>query len=377
MLAGLATVMVAVLIGMWFVRPDVGTHDPEARPPEGSAACIPVGPLTSVDAINEFLSTAPGVQSFQGADVGVDVGLQDGRRLWLFGDTLRDGDGEREALVRNSMLVFSADCIEVVDAGGGAVIPDRQDGVGYWPMSVFRQPGSGLDTVFVMAQRVRTVAPGLFGFEVLGSSIAVFLVPWGETPQLIGVRDLDADLVDPQRPVWGAAAAVDDGWVYLFGTSRRPMSGLHGFALSVARVRPAHVLDTGRWRYWEGAEWVMNPGRAWALIDERGGVSQTLSVFEQEGEWFALSKRDDFLGNDLVVWTAPSPVGPFDDGTTVAPLPGGPNGELTYMALAHPELLPQPGTVVVSWSRNSGELDQIFADPLLYRPRFGRVPLPE
>ena len=46
------------------------------------------------------------------------------------------------------------------------------------------------------------------------------------------------------------------------------------------------------------------------------------------------------------------------------------------MPLAHPWLLPQPGTVVVSYSRNFVDLDQVCAVPSRYRPNFLRVVLP-
>jgi hypothetical protein len=374
--AAVAAAVAAAALGAWWAQPYAHVGDAAVLAPAGPAACVPVEPLSSVAVINDFLSTAPGVRAFRGADVGVDVGLGDGRRAWFFGDTITLDDDGHQAIVRNSLLVFSRTCAEMVlPEGGRAVIPDRADGVGYWPMSVFRLPAAGGDTVYVMAQRVRSVGDGAFGFEILGTSVAVFDVRWGQLPVLVGVHDLDPDLADPARPVWGAAAALDGGWVYLYGTSRRRLPGLHGFALMVARVRPAEVLESARWSYWGGSGWVEHAVGARRLIAERRGVSQTLSVFEQEGRWYALSKRDDFLGDSMVVWAAPSPVGPFDQGTTVAPLPCGADGEFTYMPLAHPQLLPRVGTIVVSWSRNSG-LDEVCTDPTSYRPQFRRVRLP-
>jgi len=374
-----ATLLTVGLGGWWFVlrghspAPD----DRAAVPPAASAPCIPTGQLTSVAAINRFMATSPGNEAFRGGDVGVDVGLHDGRRLWFFADTLRSSDAGGPYLVRNSALLFSRGCIEVVPApAGGPLVPDRADGVGYGPMSALRVTAPGSDTVYVMVQRVRTVTAGLFGFAILGPSVAVLDVPWGGTPRLVGVHDLGPDRVDRQRPVWGAALAVSRGWVHLYGTSMRRLGGIHGFALSVARTRPAHLLDVERWRFWNGERWARRASEATRVIDERGGVSETLSVFEQGGRWFAVSKRGEFLGDDLVVWTAPSPAGPFDAGTAVAPLPCPSTTQLTYLPLAHPELLPRPGTVVVSWSRNSTEFDDVCADPASYRPQFRRVPLP-
>jgi hypothetical protein len=245
-------------------------------------------------------------------------------------------------------------------------------------MSVARVGRPGYDLVSVGMQRVRTTGDGTFDFEILGPAIAVFVVAVGETPQLVAVRDLGRDSADPLRPTWGAASAVHDGWLYLYGTANPHEDYVFGYSLRVARVRPDDVLDQTAWRYWDGAEWSRNSTDAVELIAAEGGTSQTLSVFERDGTWFALSKRDEFLGTDVVVWSAPSPEGPFDDGVTVATLPSdAATGQLRYMPLAHPDLLPKPGTVVVSYSRNRTDVEEVLDDPFLYRPRFLRVDLPQ
>ena len=244
-------------------------------------------------------------------------------------------------------------------------------------MSIGKVTRPGYDLVAVAAQRVRTVGSGVFAFENLGTSIAVFVVPAGEAPQLVDQRDIGPDDADPGRPTWGAASAVASGWVYLYGTSRPDATGSFGYALHVARVRPDDLLDEDRWRYWDGAAWSGRASDAATLVPAEGGVSQTLSVFERGGRWYALSKRDEFLGTDLTVWTAPGPTGPFTPQPALAQLPSdATSGLLRYMPLAHPDLLPRPGTMVVSYSRNSTDFGEVLEDPLLYRPQFLRVTLP-
>ena len=99
--------------------------------------CLPVTPISSVDDLNRLVTSVRGSPGFQGADVGADVTLQDGRRLWVFGDTLRSPSFKGQRFVRNSMLVFQDRCADVVvPSDHGALIPDRTDGVGYWPMSI-------------------------------------------------------------------------------------------------------------------------------------------------------------------------------------------------------------------------------------------------
>jgi len=342
--------------------------------------CVPTGPRRTVAEINRFVDTAPGRAEFLGADVGVDVRLPRGRSLWFFADTLRRSSDE--PLVRNSMLLFSPDCVQVVLApGGGAIVPERDDGVGYWPMSTWRRGPDSAPVVYLMLQRVAATTADEsgsgFGFATLGPAVAVFDISPEGLPSLRQVLDLGPDDADGTIPEWGAASALDRGWLYLYGTSARQLPGIHGFALRVARVRPDRVLDLDGWEYWAGSSWTPDPDDAIALIPEEGGVSQTLSVWKQQGRWYALSKQDEFLGTRIVVWPGESPVGPFGPAVAVADLPcDAATGELRYMPLAHPDLLPFPDTVVVSYSRNYLSVAEVCARPLLYRPHFLRVSLP-
>lgn len=376
----LGTVLpLAIILGVAVAFVPRGSTAVPALPSKASQTrCVGTGQVRTVADLNRVAGTLRGSPEFQGGDVGADVQLKDGRRLWVFGDTLRGDDFDGQHFVRNSMLVVGPDCFSVVlPADHGALIPDRRDGVGYWPMSIGRTQLPGYDLVSVATQRVRATGTAAFSFENLGTSIAMFVVPRGGTPQLIAQRDIGPDSVDRSRPTWGAATVVRDGWVYLYGTANPGTEFVFGFSLRVARMRPDDMLDPGKWSYWSGRAWVTDSTKATELIPAQGGVSQTLSVFEREGTWYALSKRDGFLGTDLTIWTAPAPTGPFGVGRTLAELPSDTvTGELRYMPLAHPDLLPQQGTMVVSYSRNNTDLRAVEKNPLLYRPQFLRVDLP-
>ncbi len=354
-----------------------------ATPVPGAAetTCVGTPTIETLAELNHFVSTVRGGPAFQGADVGADTALQDGRRLWVFGDTLRESGFPGQRFVRNSMLVFGQGCARsVVPADKGAVVPDRTDGVGHWPMSIATEKRDGYDLVGMVTQRVHgTDAPdGAYAFETLGSTVAVFVVPVGGTPQLVATQDVGADDPETTRPEWGAAAAVDGGWVYLFGTARPHQKGIFGFSLRVARTRTDDLLHPDRWRYWDGRSWQPSASKAEELIAADHGVSQTLSVFRRDDRWYAVSKRDEVFGTDLVVWTAPAPTGPWDAGTKVGTIPTDlSTGQLRYMPLAHPQLLPgDPRKVLVSYSRNNTDVTKVEDDPFLYRPEFTEVTLP-
>ena len=318
--------------------------DPGVGGSADGTECVRGGSIDSVDQLDSFISQGLDTPHWQGGDVGASTDLLDGRQLFVFADTFRVVPLWGQRLVRNSMLIMDDRCVRVVLPGDhGSVIPDRDDGVGYWPMSVVHLGGVGYSLIAVMAQRVRgtgDLSDGIFAFEILGPAAAVFVVPDQGSPRLVSVQDLGPDDVDPGRPTWGAATAVVDGWMYLYGTARGWPGG-PGFALHVARVRPSDFLRQERWRYWDGSDWSRDPDVAAELIGSHGGVSQSLSVFERDGRWYAVSKRDEMLGTELTVWSAPGPTVPFTASFAGAQLPSeASTGTVRYMALAHPELLP-------------------------------------
>lgn len=353
-------------------------RDDQAPARRLSLDCLPFTPPTDVAGLNRLITGYRALPGFVGADVGADVLLQDGRRLWVFGDTLRQRDFEGQRFVRNSMLMFSPGCATVVmPSDHGAVVPDRADGVGYWPMDLGAVRRTGSDIVGVSLQRVRTTGSGTFDFEVLGPAIALFEVPAGQAPRLLSVQDLGPDDADPERPMWGAAIETTDEAVYIYGTARPADGSTFGRSLRVARAPIEDVTDQTAWRYWDGRHWQPEAARATELIAAVGGVSEVLSVFRRNHTWYAVSKRDDVLGEDLVIWKAPAPTGPFVPSAPLADIPSdSDDGLLRYMPLAHPDLLPTDDSVVVSYSRNVADLERLLERPRLYRPEFLRVPLP-
>ncbi|MGO4256068.1 DUF4185 domain-containing protein [Marmoricola sp. RAF53] len=353
-------------------------YDEKAPAQRLSLNCLPFQPAKDVAGLNRQIARYRAQPGFVGADVGASATLSDGRSLWVFGDTLRPKRSEGPRFVRNSMLMFSPGCATVVmPSDHGAVVPDRKDGVGYWPMDLVAVPRGDHDLVGVSLQRVRATGKGVFDFEILGPSYALFSVKPGKAPELLLVSDRGPDSTDPTKPLWGAALEEADGWLYVYGTANPDPKTVFGRSLRVARVRPEQVGLPDHWQYWDGTTWQAEESRAAELIGAVGGVSQVLSVFHRGKDWYAVSKRDELLGTDLVIWKAPGPTGPFTPSAPLATLPSNSSdGLLRYMPLAHPDLLPSPDQLVVSYSRNVSDLTRLLENPHLYRPEFLQVPLP-
>ena len=317
---------------------------------------------------------APSLAGLTGGDMAVDTALTSGDLLMAFGDALLDTDVTQEASVRNAVLSFAGDrvCL-VLGPRGSAFVPDRVDGVGYWPTSLV-EVGEG--TVAMFLQRVAERGDGVF--VNLGPSLAAVTVHADGIPHVVSVQDIGSDESSRQRIGWGASSwRADDGYVYVYGTANPERDLVFGWSLHVARTTPDRVFDVESWEYWTGSGWSDEEGSAIAVIPAVGGVEQTLSVFAEGPTWYAVSKRDGALGSDVVIRSSPAPTGPFTAGEVVASRPSNPEaGVLAYAALAHPALFPEPGTIVISVSRNTTDADAIAADPTLYRPEFFRVPLP-
>ena len=359
----------------------IDTSTASDAPPgrESVTDCRPVTPYADVDAMAADFARAPSIAGLAGGDMAVDVALADGNLLMAFGDALIDSDVTGETTVRNAILALAGDraCL-VLGPRGAAFVPDRIDGIGYWPTSLVDVSFAQVDqkTVAMFLQRVAERGDG--AFVNLGPSLAEVTVDADGIPHMIGVRDIGTDDASRQRIGWGAASwRADDGYVYIYGTANPERDLVFGWSLHVARATPERIVDVESWEYWTGSSWSSDEASAAAVIPAVGGVEQTLSVFSDGTAWYAVSKRDGYLGSDVVIRSAPAPTGPFTAGDVVASRPSHPEaGLLAYAALAHPALFPEPGTIVLSVSRNSTDTDEVAADPTLYRPEFFRVPLP-
>lgn len=343
---------------------------------------------SSAAGMNRVMARLDDQPTLRGGDHGGSVQLADGRRMFFYGDTIRDPTTVSPFMVRNSVLVLDRGCLRPMEGqDGDAVIPDDPDNTGYWPMSVRAVQVPGGTRVQVITNRVRAVGP-LDGsttpdspdsFQTLGSSLATFEVPTDRTPRYVGQVPLTPDTTDPRVPTWGAAMWEYDGMLYVFGTASNETKTTAGWSLHVARTSPDELSDTDAWEYWDGSRWVPDaPGAAQSpaaqLIPAEMGVSHVLSVFERDGSWYAVSKEGDFHGTAIAVWKAPEVTGPWTK-HTVRPLENS-GGIRRYTPLAHPDFTLPSGRLLISWSESPTDNGLYFTNPEMYRPQFDAIRLP-
>ncbi|MCW2778621.1 MAG: hypothetical protein JWN17_2346 [Frankiales bacterium] len=340
-------------------------------------ACATAAPTSATgwqaafDALND--------DRWSGADQGSSLRLPDGRLLWVFDDTFQGAqaaDGSRalgSRFVHNSLVLADRGCLRGVTGPTGAeVVPGTPDGQWFWPLHAVVDGGR----LFLPSSRVqRVVAPdGTSTFATSGTWLAELTVPAGGTPVFTGLWPTPASATPDTTPQWGSAVAQAGGYTYVYGTQRVAEPFVFGKALYVARVPAGSLTDLPAWRFWTGTGWSATASSAQAVKGAVGGVSTSLSVWRAgDGTWRALTKKDDYLGKDVVLLRAPAATGPWSE-TVVGTSPSGAHpGETTYNAFAHPEIALKGGDLLWSISRNDADWADQLANADLYKPQFAQT----
>ncbi|HEY7280912.1 MAG TPA: DUF4185 domain-containing protein, partial [Actinomycetota bacterium] len=128
--------------------------------------------------------------------------------------------------------------------------------------------------------------------------------------------------------------------VYAFGCERQVWIA---FACDVARAPVATMTDAGAWRYWSGKAWSSDPSGAAPVLS---GPSGGLSVAWNKRLGAFLAVYNVGLTNRVVMRTAPSPIGPWSDPTTVFTGLDTPPGAFDYAAMEQHDLARDGGRVL-------------------------------
>jgi hypothetical protein len=361
------------------LRLEPGKVDASVRLEPACPPVDPAEPLTAED-LNEAYQDLD-LPYWQQSDVGASAVLSDGRVVWVWGDTVRQR-GTDPRMIDNSILVSSGTCFSQLLTDDMAQVLPRDPGeLSSWPLSVLRidpRPGDPVDVtdvVVVFASRVQP-AEGEFAFLERGTTVAVYTVGADRVPRLAEARYLTPDDPDVGAIHWGSGSTLDGDWIYVYGTRDTSEPHVYGRELFVSRLPVAEVVDGTALQYWDGAAWQPDASRAAPVIGAVEGPAQRLSVDLLDGRWVIFSKLGGDLADVAAVWTAESPTGPF----TAQPVLDVPFGEGTgtiqYMPLAHPDIPTDPGTMIVSVSRNFEDFADLLRTPEGAVPLFSQVPRP-
>ncbi len=257
------------------------------------------------------------------ADESVPINLPDGRVVWVFADTsvghvLSGGVLDpANTLARNSFVVQTGACFAPLLGGvphaRSSLIPDPGPNQWYWPTGGVVDPASNTLRVFVLHE-LRT-GGGAFSFVLVDVDVATFSLPG---LALVGIQPLPFPAASQG---YGETSFLNpaDGKVYLYGGTSRN--------LYVARA-PLGLL-TGSGASWEFAggdpqapTWLNDPAAATPLhwinvpyIDPAFGPGEgpfaKPSVIPYGSGYLATAKLIDAFSDDVSVFTAASPAGPW------------------------------------------------------------------
>jgi hypothetical protein len=330
----------------------LGSEMPELR-----SSAIEVNPAMSFN--RAFTQYGPG---WTGGDAVYSLPLPDGRILWIFADTwlgVVNPDRSRpggQPFVNNSLVIQDGDDFITLHGGTASSpasyfdpgIPDNF----YWPADAFIAG----DKVYVFLPRIFKYGPGMWDFGLDATDIA-----------RLNITDLSIEEIftwsKSNNTTWGAGVYETSDSIYVYGSE----NGSFGKHMHVGRFP---ISDPMSREFWDGTAW--NPAISESARIFSGNSNQ-FSVFKHIDGSYHLLNQGDFFSDEIHMYDAPGPIGPFSNQRTVVktPLDGG--DIFTYNALVHPQFTRADGTILVGWCINSFNFLDHFSNADVYRPYFAWV----
>jgi hypothetical protein len=325
---------------------------------------LPAGAVEPDRGFNTLFTRYDG--GWTGGDGTYSVPLPDGRTVWMFGDTFLGrvnpdrSRPESTPLINNCFVVQKGDDLETRHGGTPenprALIVAEAAREFYWPAD--GTVASGQLEIFL--NRFQRTGTGPWDWQWIGTGIATFSLP--------GLKRAGWQRLDSNNGVmYGAALHENGSTVFIYGIEDlRQNKYVH-----VARATTGHL--TGRWEYFTGSEWSLDPAKSARILK---GAANQFSVIKC-GHRFLLITSDNRepFNPAIVAYVAPTPTGPWMPGVQIHNPPEARGGVVAYNALAHPQFT-RDDRLLLSYNLNHpDDFEALYRNADLYRPRFIRVDL--
>ncbi len=316
-----------------------------------------------------------------GADAAYSIDLEDGRVLWLFGDTFvatSDANVRTESeMVRNTVAITSRDPLT------SDFEPHWRVGEDGTPASFFEEdgerwhwPGGGAvladGSLAIFLSILEPSSEGL-GFASAGWRVAIVDDP---------SAPLDAwapRLFDPPAQAFDATAGTavtrDGGYVVALATA---FEGTHRGYLVRFTDEALAAGDLAAAEWWSGDAWVRQDALSGppAVVIDDAAPESSISYDDARAEWIHVASYG-FGATWIGVRRAPALTGPWSAAERVITPPESRAAEpFVYAAKAHPELVTPDGSLAITYAANSFDFWALFREEgaELYWPRFVRLP---
>jgi hypothetical protein len=329
---------------------------------------------------------------WQGADAAYSIPLQDGRVVWIFGDTLygdkREVNGTEPRMVHNSLGIstckdgkWNIEYSIKRDADGGFdsfFKPQRNDGTYYWALDGVEYNNDLWITLLCVRNKPNSDAFAL-GFEVCGTDLA-HVTGINKDPQHWNISY--SPLVEEglhANP--SAAALIEDDYVYIFTlyeTGSRPqiLTRIPLKGLSAPKKNLQYLGADDKWH--DGLE----PGKAKAIM-EKGASEMSVRYHPELKKWIAVMVDPQIFSDKVILRTAPKMTGPWADGNVIYQIPimqkSNPDYDsdtFCYAGKEHPEF-EKPGELLFTYVCNSMKPKKLEKELNVYFPQVVTQPMPE
>lgn len=340
---------------------------------------------TSTADISAFMSS--GASGLIGGDYARSYPMADGRVFWTLQDSFVGPPGtsrlDGAGFVHNVAMVQNGRCFTLLTGKWDGDTPRsfvagiaEEQGERWWWALDGAMGANGNLHVFYAEFRNKNGTGAAFG----ATPVALWRAE-------ISLRTLTVvslkKAADPSvRPMYGFSIASDDDWSYLYGSCYRQFTtpGFLGwFDLSCnTKMRVARV-PRGRFdltpSYWNGSSWSSNRASGRVILDD-GILALPLQVERHaKGKWVAVAWLDDWFGQQMTLYQAPTPAGPFVPYATV-PVASKCGADCTVYFASFAPGRAADGDLRVSLSNFTWDRGLAIAQPALYRPTMVDVPAP-
>ncbi len=296
-----------------------------------------------------------------GGDVAYSYKLHDGRSVWIFGDTFLDTvfENRRRPIGGFTHSVFTTtrnlgDEFTTI-VGGSFDEPETlfpaEDPIFYWSNCAFTNV-SGTKLYVALVTVKSTGEGGLFGFETVGNAIGIMKLPNFELERIVTTNN--SGFID-----WSSNTYEEGNTVYLYGVE----STKYNKFVHVCKLNRNNPFSKPL--FWNGVGWVADSAQS---VRIHNGVSEQFSFFKHKGKYYLLSQAK-LLDDDIYIWDAASPTGPFTRKRKVYTTPQYSGDILTYNATVHYEFTDND-KLLVGYCTNSVDGRDLFQNADSYRPYF-------
>ena len=288
-----------------------------------SAVVERVYPPQSASAV--CLPAFPDRNGWYGGDGAYSIGLDDGRVLWLFGDTfVSDQEGRQD---RMGMSVVLGTTLAVstctADAGfqiryflkrnNGEFVSSFGEGEWLWPQDPFMVNR----TLYVplVSVKANPEIEGPFKFEIAGHKIARIQGFEGADPNrwIIDYMDLTPG-VPKDIKAFATTSVVYGDYVYYYPLYSATRNGLRVLGNILARIPTSRLDDPSRAIDYltRDGQWQNKPDPAQVKVVLDAAVSEmSVRHHPDQGKWIAVYMSVRNNGDQMLYQTADAPEGPW------------------------------------------------------------------